>query len=701
MKLVIAEKPSVAGEISKVIGASKKENGYYSGNGYYVSWCVGHLIELAEPEDYNVTYKKWRSDDLPIIPDTYKTKIVEKTATQYKILEQLANRSDVESLICATDAAREGELIFRLVYEKTGCKKPFKRLWISSMEESAIKSGFENMKDGKEYDNLHAAAECRQRSDWLVGINITRLYTTIYGKLLHVGRVQTPTISLIVKRQLEIKNFKSKTTFAAIADFGTFKAISRDFENKNEAEQLAARCKGKIGTVKSVEKENKKENPPALYDLTTLQRDANRLLGYSAQQTLDVAQALYEKKLATYPRTESRYITADMENSTKALIHRLIQNKILGEDVIDAYDTNFIKMNQIVNDKKVTDHHAIIPTTQIGISDIAGLPTAEKNIMLLIIMRVLTAPYAPHIFEATKATINIVGEDFKTSGKEIIQEGFKSIEKRIKDIIKEAEREPVDSSDENATLPPLQKGDAFDVVDSTLKTKKTQPPKPYTEDTLLSAMETAGRSITDESLKEAMKDCGLGTPATRANVIENIIKSGYIERNKKQLIPTETAYAFNELVTDKLKEAEMTAEWEKKLEAIKDGKMAKEVFMMEISEYVRSLVNAKKQDDNTEAKSMFRDSRESIGICPICKKNIIEYPKSYSCESGKTGCGFIFWKMVAGKEITKTQIKKLLEKRKTDLIKGFKSKSGKDFDAYLVLKEDNTTAFVFDDKKKF
>lgn len=695
MKLVIAEKPSVANEISKVIGADKKGKGYFLGNGYYVSWCVGHLIQLAEPEEYNSSFKKWDINTLPIIPEVYKTVVSEKTAAQYDVLKELIMSDDVTELICATDAGREGELIFRLVYDKTGSKKPCKRLWISSLEEKAIQDGFKSLKDSREYDNLYAAAQCRQRADWLVGMNITRLYTTKYNKLLRVGRVQTPTINLIVKRQLDINNFVVRKYFTVVADFGNFKAFSQDFDDKITAENLVECCRDKDGIVMKVEKEKKKENPASLYDLTTLQREANRLLSYSAQQTLDVVQQLYEKKLTTYPRTDSRYITADMETSTKTLIQKIMGTDILRKEITDSYDFNLVSMAQIVNDKKVTDHHAIIPTVNVTKAEIDKLPTAEKNILLLIIVRLITAPYAPYTYTATKAILNISDEAFKATGREIIHYGYKQIEKQIRGIIKETEQENTENESDNVILPPMSEGDIFSVKNVEAKEKMTQPPKPYTEDTLLSAMETAGKNISDEALKEAMKGNGLGTPATRAGIIENIINSGYVERKKKQLLPTETAFTFISIVNDKLKEPELTAEWEKQLEEINTGSRSSTEFMTAITEYVTSLVTDKKQE---EVKAVFKTDKEALGTCPICRKMVVEFPQSYSCESGKGGCGFTVWKTIAGKNITKTQAKKLLEKRKTDLIKGFKSKAGKEFEAYIVLKEDNTTMFEFEKK---
>lgn len=701
MRLIIAEKPSVAAELAKVVGSTKKEYGYYSGKDYLVSWCVGHLIELANPDAYDDELKKWSLDTLPIIPTTYKTQVSGNTVSQYKILKELMNRNDVTELIEATDAGREGELIFRLVYDKAGCKKPFKRLWISSMEEKSIRDGLSNMKNGSEYDNLYHAALCRQRADWLVGINMTRLYSKMYNKTLKAGRVQTPTINLIVKRQYEITNFIPQIYYTLIAEMdGNFKAYNRA-DDKTLAQTIAERCTGKTAIVKSVDKQEKKDNPAALYDLTTLQRDANRLLGYSAQQTLDYMQKLYDNKLATYPRTDSRYITADMEQSTRHLIDTLLSNNIYNSLITSDYNTEKVLMKRVVNDKKVTDHHAIIPTRSVTKEKIDTLPTGEKNILLLIAYRLLSATYASHTYTTTKALLDIEGDIFTATGKEIIEAGYKMIEEQLKAVIKsQDENEASSGNADNAILPAMAEGNTFTVQKVTAEEKKTQPPKPYTEDTLLSAMETAGKNIADEELKEAMKDGGLGTPATRAGIIENIIKSGYINREGKKLIPTETAFTFIDLVCEKIKEPEMTAEWEKQLSDIHKGNMSDTDFMDNITGFIRSFVNETKASYKPELISdAFNSSKESIGVCPKCGKKIVEYPKSYSCESGKNGCGFVIWKVIAKKAITITQVTKLLTKGKTDLIKGFKSKTDKSFDAFLILKEDNSIGFEFPNKK--
>lgn len=700
MILIIAEKPSVAGEIAKVVGATKREKGYLSGGNYLVSWCVGHLVEMAQPAAYDEKLKKWSLDTLPILPDQYITEVSSNTADQFKVLKELMRRTDVTELIEATDAGREGELIFRLVYDKASCKKPFKRLWISSMEEKSIKDGLANMKPSSAYDNLYRAAICRQRADWLVGINLTRLYSKMYDKTLTCGRVQTPTINLIVERQREIENFIPQIYYSLIADLGSFKAYTKATK-KEDAQEIVSRCTGKEAYVTSVEKQEKKENPAALYDLTTLQRDANRLLGYSAQQTLDYMQKLYDGKLATYPRTDSRYITADQEAHTRSLIDTLLQTGIYSTVISSDYSTDKICMKRIVNDKKVTDHHAILPTESVTKEKLAALPTGERNILLLVLYRLLSAVYSPYVYTATKAILDIEGESFSATGREILETGFKMIDGQLKNTINATEeKEEKQDGNENAMLPPMAEGNKFTVIGITAEEKKTQPPKSYTEDTLLSAMETAGKNISDSELKEAMKDSGLGTPATRAGIIENIIKTGYIRREGKKLLPTETAYTFIEIVTPTIKQPELTAQWEKQLYEIQQGKISDTVFMDQITDFIRSFVNDTKALYSPEQSTgVFERERENIGTCPICGKKVVEFPKSYSCESGKGGCGFVIWKTIAGKAISITQAKKLLNKGKTDLIKGFKSKDGKPFDAYLILKENKSVGFDFPPRK--
>ena len=505
---------------------------------------------------------------------------------------------------------------------------------------------------------------------------------------------------IIVNRQRSIENFVPQTYFTLTANCGSFKAYSRA-DDQAKAQQIVEKCSGKDAYVSKAEKEEKREKPAALYDLTTLQRDANRLLGYSAQQTLDYLQKLYDNKLATYPRTDSRYITADQEQSTRSLIDTILATGIISTEVASNYSTENVTMAQIINDKKVSDHHAVLPTSGVTKEKLDNLPTGERNILLLVSYRLLSAVYAPHTYTATKVVLDIEGEPFTATGREEIDLGFKQIDDQVKKAVKaQEEKEDAPDTPENAVLPPMSEGNTFTASEVKAEPKKTKPQPSYTEDTLLKAMETAGKSIVDEELKDAMKDSGLGTPATRAGIIENIVKAGYIVRNGKKLLPTETAYTFIDLVTDKIKEPELTAEWEKQLAAIQRGEKKPTDFMQEISGFIRSFVmDTKALYSPEQSTGVFQSERESIGICPKCGKKVVEYPKSFSCESGKGGCGFVIWKTTASKAISKAQAVKLLAKGKTDLIKGFTSKAGKPFDANLVLKEDKTVGFDFPPRK--
>lgn len=684
MKLVIAEKPSVAAAIAAVIGANKKENGHYQGNGYVVSWCVGHLVQLAPPENYDDIYKKWDLATLPIIPSIYKTVISNNTKEQYQHLKQLMERADIEELIEATDAGREGELIFRLVYDKAKCKKPFKRLWISSMEEEAIKKGFAELRPSAAYDNLYHSALCRQRADWLVGLNATRMYSCLYNKKLTIGRVQTPTINIIVKRQRDIDSFIPKTYYSLKADCGSFSARTQA-DSKQAADEICARCSGARAYVVSVEQKEKNENAPALYDLTTLQRDANRKYGFSAQETLDIAQKLYEAKLTTYPRTDSRYITDDMETPTRSLIEKLTSK-------LAEYDTNKINMSRVVNNKKVTDHHAIIPTVMVLSALPSSLNDNDTKILNLVIQRLISAPYAPYKYKQTKAVLDIEGELFTATGREIIDEGYKAVVKDEGESGKDK-----DDSEETARLPEMSEGNEYTALSVTSEEKKTKPPKLYTEDTLLEAMETAGRAIDDDELREAMKDKGLGTTATRAGIIEKIIKVGYIKREKKNLIPTPQAITLCELLPIKLKEPTFTAEWEKQLEEISAGNRSDDIFMEDIAAYVKELTEGAEMRrsiiSDKDRYEEFKTEREEIGKCPRCGKPVYENTVAFSCSSGKGGCGFAIFKNAKffeskKKKITKKMVSELLNKGKTKCTKLYSEKSGKEYDAWVLL-DDN------------
>lgn len=691
MKLIIAEKPSVASELAKVVGATQRESGFISGNGYYVTWCVGHLIEAAMPEDYNSSYKNWSIDTLPIIPDPWKYKVSSRTKLQYQTVKELINKPDVDELICATDAGREGELIFRLVYNQAGSKKPFKRLWISSMEESAIKEGLQKMKDGREYDNLYKSALSRLQSDWLVGINISRLFTCLYNKTLNIGRVQTPTINLIVERQKEIDNFKPQPYYILSADCRGFTATKR-LDLESEANEILNLCNGKNAVITNISRKPCKDNPAALYDLTTLQRESNKLLGLSAQQTLDAAQNLYEKKLITYPRTDSRYLTSDMAPSTLNVINKIMTLDYINPKTAARYYINKVNIDSLVNDKKVTDHHAIIPTGTID--KIPDLTRNEKSVLLLVIYKLLTSAYIPYEYIKTDIAVTIENIEFTASGKQITNEGFKEIQNHLIELlkIKGTEVESEVGSEENSNIPELNQGDIIDAVSVTSKKRLTSPPKPYTDDTILSAMENALRSIDDEELKNDVTGIGLGTPATRAGIIERIIKTGFVERKKKNLLPTPAAFSLIDVVPEKIESPYLTAEWEQKLEQINKGLLSNSDFYTDIVEFVKGLTAKYKGKECDSEK--FRMEKEIIGKCPRCGKNIYEGKSNYYCESGRE-CNFSLWKedkffKSKKKTLTKTTAKEILNKGMAKVTGLFSEKTGKTYDAIVFIEDTGT-----------
>lgn len=681
MKLVIAEKPSVALDISKVIGANEKNNGYYEGNNYLITWCKGHLIENAMPEDYSIEYKKWSLDTLPIIPEEWKTKVSTKTKDQFKIVKDLVNRKDVEELICGTDAGREGELIFRLVYNQIGSNKPIKRLWISSMTKESIEKGFNNIKDGKEFENLYKSAFCRSKADWLVGLNATRLYTVLYNKMLNVGRVQTPTINLIVQRDNEIKNFEAKQYFIVKADTGLFIAAKR-FNGIAEAYEIVNKCNGKDATIKDIIKEEKSIKPSGLLDLTSLQREANKLLGFSAQQTLDLAQGLYEKKVITYPRTDSRFLTEDMKNETKDLIINLVKSKILGKNLSEKYKTEEIKIENVINDKKVSDHHAIIPTDEALKPDLS-LTDSEEKILYLIMYKLLESVYKPIKQINIKIDLFIEDELFEFLGKQILDDGFKIVEKVMKEKL-DIEIE----EDRNSFGGEVKIGQIFEKVELSSEAKKTQPPKYYTEATLLSAMENVGRLVDNKELKESLSK-GLGTPATRAGIIEQIIKKGFVKRDGKKLIATTEGKELMKVLPEDIKSPELTAKWEYELERINNGELSEDEFLKEITVYINSLINNAKGNLNKEF--IRSKEKEVIGKCPRCNKNVYEGKLNFYCESGKE-CGFALWKQDkfftnARKEINKSIAKKLLKDGKAEVKGLYSVKKDKKYDATIVLED--------------
>ena len=563
MELVIAEKPSVALSIAKVIGAKNKKDGYYEGNGYIVSWCVGHLIQMANPDSYDEKYAKWNIDDLPIIPKEYKYEVAKATKKQFAVLKKLMNDKEIDTVINACDAGREGEAIFRLVYLQANCKKKMKRLWISSMEDSAIKEGFDNLKDGNVYDNLFESAQARAIADWLVGMNISRLYSCLYKQNYSVGRVQTPTLSMIVKRDDEIANFKKEKYYTVELELDGFTLSTERIDSLEVAEQLKNLLENRIEIADVIQKE-KVTKPDLPFDLTTLQRECNKHFGYSAKQTLDYAQSLYEKKLITYPRTDSRYLTEDMITSTV--------NSILGKN---DFDTERIKV--VFNSKKVTDHHAIIPTVSSLSEDLSGIPESEAKVYRLISNKLHASVGYPLVENTTKIVAEFDSFEFTSSGKVIKDEGFTKYLKEYKA-----------KKDEDIELPDVSIGDVLSIENKEIKEKYTQAPKHFTEDTLLKAMEIAGNDSLDKNVEVERK--GLGTPATRAGIIENLIYKGFIERDKKNLIATLKGKSLIEIVADNFKSAEMTAQWEMELSDIAQGKSSKKEFLEGIEAEIKDTI---------------------------------------------------------------------------------------------------------------
>ncbi len=687
MKLVIAEKPSVGNSIAKVIGANKhRAEGYTEGGNYIVSWCYGHLVSLSSPEEYDKRYcKPWKFENLPILPAEFKWTVAESTAQQFEVLKSLMHRDDVDEIICATDAGREGECVFRYVYYHAECTKPFKRLWISSMTDEAIRDGFSNLRDGSEYDALYRSGLARNKADWIVGMNATQLFTVKYRNMLSVGRVQTPTLAMLVEREKKIEQFLGAKYYSLVLNCGKFTAESEKIEKLSDAEKASAACTN-TAEVRSVVKEQKNANPPKLYDLTTLQRDCNKLYGYTAQQTLDCAQKLYESKLMTYPRTDSNYITEDMEQQAAEMVKLCARVFPFGE----SYDALSCEadVKRLINSDKVSDHHALLPTKEISRYDFNKLSEECYNVLCLVAARLLCAVAPKHTFDTVTAVLSCGDTEFTAKGKTVVQGGWKQLEAdikaRMKGIVADASDE--DEEDDAKTLPPLEVGKTVTVKGAKLAEHKTTPPKRYTEDMLLSAMEHAGNDDYDEN--EDVEKKGLGTPATRAAIIETLVKRQYVERKGKQLIPTDKGRRVIDIVPDNVKSAKMTAEWETTLQRIARGEASDEEFLSEIIGFTKQLV----QDNKTEASrnsNPFRFSKLTvIGKCPKCGKNVYAFPKSYSCEDSHGACGFFFMREIWGKEISETQAKRVLDKGSSITLKGFVTKFGDTVSGKLVLGED-------------
>ena len=670
MELVIAEKPSVAQSIAAVLGATQRKDGYLEGNEYLVSWCVGHLVELAQPESYEEAWKKWSYKSLPIIPQEWQHEVKSDTKAQYQILKKLMHDDRVDAVVCATDAGREGELIFRLTYNMAGCRKPMKRLWISSMEESAIRDGFHNLRPGSDYDNLYHSALCRQEADWLVGINGTRLFTVLYGgKALKVGRVQTPTLAMLVDRESKIMNFKKEAYYMAHIMGNGLDAVSEHISDKTEAERIAVACENGQALVTSVVKEEKWVAPPKLYDLTTLQRDANRLFGFTAKQTLEYTQSLYEKKLVTYPRADSQYLSDDMEGTAKNVIEAIFNSLLFEQNIMFNPD-----IKRILNSKKMTDHHAIIPTMEIIKQDLKAIPESEMKILSLCANRLLCATGEKHIYNSTKAEITCNNIVFKVSGKEVWKNGWKEFEDFFKNSYKTTE----DKSDteEEKKLPELREGMTIAVEQTRVSEHFTQPPKHYTEDSLLSAMERAGA----EDMGDEVERKGLDTPATRADIIEKLVKDGFVKREKKQMIPTEDGMKLITILPDVVKSPKLTADWENELTLVSKGEVAAEQFMSGIEAMVSDLVKTY-HSVSDEQKAMFgagRGGQEVLGKCPKCGADVVKGKFGAYC-TGK--CGMNVGKAL-GVTLSDSQVKSLLGGKKI-LVKGLKGKKGS-YDAYLI-----------------
>ena len=672
--LIVTEKPSVARTISKVLGATTRRDGYLEGGGYLVSWCVGHLVELAPPGVYDPRFERWDRADLPILPERWQYLVSSSTKKQFDVLCKLMHRADVDRIVCATDAGREGELIFRLVYHQCNCRKPVSRLWISSMEDAAIREGFANLKPSTEYDSLYKAALCRERADWLVGINATRLFSCLHGVTLNVGRVMTPTLAMTVEREAAIDAFRPEPFYTVFLKMEDCMASSERFKEKAKAEELLAECrKSSRALVQKSERREKSERPPALYDLTTLQRDANRLLGYSAQQTLDYTQALYEKKLVTYPRTDSRYLTEDMAAGLPGLVM----------DTAAAFGFRGaipVHAKQVIHNQKVSDHHAILPTQSVAGADLSSLPAGEVSILRLIAARLLSAVGEPYRYAETTVQIECAGQTFMAKGRTVLDEGWKAMERAILGDAAEKVEENLD------VLTEVQDKETLNVLDAQLKEGRTAPPKHFTEGTLLAAMESAGA----EAMPEDAERRGIGTPATRAATIEKLVQKGFLAREgggkTKHLLPTEKGRVLIAAMPEQLKSPAMTAAWEKKLLEIERNNYTPEQFMEEIESMMKNLVSQYADTPNAPAKAA--SGAPVVGTCPHCGSEVAEREKGFFCSSRE--CRFVIWKDNAffarlGKHPTRQVVDKLLRDGRARLKDCKSQRTGKTYNASVIL----------------
>ena len=689
MKLIICEKPSVAKSVSSALGVKSRADGFYEGNGLLVSWCVGHLVSPMDAAGYDPAYKKWNYDDLPILPEPFRYVLAPGKEDAFENLRALMGRPDVDTVVNACDAGREGELIFRLVYEMAGCTKPILRLWISSMEDAAIREGFRNLRPGADYDALYQSALCRQKADWLVGINATRLFSVLYHRTLNVGRVQTPTLAMLADRDWKITSFKKEKYHHVRLTVGGAEAVSEKIVSPEDAQAVQAACAGNTAVCTSATREQKKEQPPKLYDLTTLQREANRMFGYTAKQTLDYAQSLYEKKLLTYPRTDSRYLTSDMAETASCILHLAAK--------MPPFDgcADFIPdVGALISDQDVSDHHAIIPTMEMEKADVGALPVGERNLFLLVCCKMLCAAAEPHVYETVTAVFDCGGHSFTAKGKHVVSGGWREIDRIFRSFLKE---KPADG-DGGDSLPDFKEGQTFEGVEAAVTEHFTSPPKPYTEDTLLSAMENAGKEdkvncptgaregglghIPDEAERK-----GLGTPATRAAIIEKLVAAGFVERKGKNLIPTKAGINLVTVLPEPLTSPMLTAEWEQKLTEVAKGTADPAGFLDGIRDMVRELVQTYSHISE-EGQKLFAPEKEVIGTCPRCGRPVYEGKKNFSCSD--RSCGFVLWKndrfwTSRRKELTKKMAADFLKKGRTNVKGMWSEKKGAAYDAAVIL----------------
>ena len=674
MKLIICEKPSVAKSIASALGVTSRADGYFEGCGWLISWCIGHLVGLADAAAYDERYKKWRYEDLPLLPSPFRYVVSEKKAAQFHILQSLMERPDVTELVNACDAGREGELIFRLVYEVAGCAKPFSRLWISSMEDAAIREGFADLRPGTDYDALYQSALCRQKADWLIGINASRLFSVLYHRTLNMGRVQTPTLAMLAERNSKITLFRKEKYHHVRLKLDSAEAVSERISTLEEAQAIRDACNGQQAVCVSLVREKKTEKPPKLYDLTTLQREANRMFSYTAKQTLDYAQSLYEKKLLTYPRTDSRYLTGDMAETASVVLHMAAR--------VPPFDTCaefFPDVAVLVNNKAVSDHHALIPTLELEKADISALPVGERKLMLLVCCKLLCAAAEPFVYEAVTATFECGGRTFTAKGKQVLSQGWRTIQEAFRSSLKEK----TEDEDAESVLPALTEGQPFEPVTASVTEHFTSPPKPYTEDTLLSAMENAGK----EDMPEEAERKGLGTPATRAAIIEKLVSGGFVERKGKNLIPTKAGVNLVTVLPELLTSPKLTADWEQQLNDIAKGQTSPDDFMTGIEAMATELVR-NYSHISEDGQKLFQPERKTIGICPRCGNLVYEGKKNYACSD--RACQFVMWKNdrffeQRGKVFTSKIAAALLKDGKVK-IKGLRSlRTGKLYDGTIVL----------------